>query len=55
MNWEVGIDTHMLLIPCIKQITNENLLYTTGNSTYLMLCGDLMGKKSKKEGIYVYI
>ena len=30
MNWENGIDTYTLL--GIKQITNENLLYTTGNS-----------------------
>ena len=25
MNWEVGIDIHMLI--CIKWITNKNLLY----------------------------
>ena len=31
MNWEVGIDIYTLL--CIKQIINENLLYSTGNST----------------------
>ena len=31
MNWEIGIDIHTLL--CIKQIINENLLYSTGNST----------------------
>ena len=31
MNWEFGIDIHTLL--CIKQITNENLPYCTGNST----------------------
>ena len=30
---EIGIDTYMLLIPCIKSITNENLLCSTGNST----------------------
>ena len=30
MNWEIGIDIYTLL--CIKQITNENLLYSTGNS-----------------------
>ena len=29
MNQEIGIDTYALL--CIKQITNENLLYSTGN------------------------
>ena len=30
-NWEIGIDTYSLLI-CIKQITKENTLYSTGNS-----------------------
>ena len=37
----------------IKQITNVNLLYNTGNS---VLCGDPNGKEiEKKEWIYVYI
>ena len=31
MNWEIGIDIYTLLY--IKQMTNENLLYSTGNST----------------------
>ena len=31
MNWEIDIDTYTL--PCIKQMTNENLLSSTGNST----------------------
>ena len=31
MNWEIGIDRYTVL--CIKQITNENPLYSTGNST----------------------
>ena len=31
MDWEIGINTYMLL--CIKQITNKNLLYSTGNHT----------------------
>ena len=29
MNWEIGINIYTLI--CIKQITNENLLYSTGN------------------------
>ena len=33
MNWEIGIDIYTLSILCIKQITNENLLYSSGNST----------------------
>ena len=31
MNWETGIDVYTLL--CMKQITNKNLLCSTGNST----------------------
>ena len=46
-NWETGIDTYTLLILCIKQITNENLPYSTG---YSMLCGDLNGKEIQKGG-----
>ena len=30
-NWDIGINIYALL--CIKQISNENLLYSTGNST----------------------
>ena len=33
MNWEIGIDIYTLI--CIKQIPNEKLLYSTGNSTSL--------------------
>ena len=36
-NWETGIDTPMLL--CIKQITDENLLYSRGNSALWWLHG----------------
>ena len=32
MNWDIGIDKYTLLILCVKQITNENLLYSSGNS-----------------------
>ena len=31
MNWEIVIDIYTLLY--IKQITNKDLLYSTGNST----------------------
>ena len=31
MNWEIGTDIYTIVY--IKQITNKNLLYTTGNST----------------------
>ena len=40
MNWEIGIDIYTLL--CIKQITSEDLLYSTGNS---VPCDDLNGKE----------
>ena len=33
MNWEIGIDIYILI--CIKQIPNENMLYSTGNSSSL--------------------
>ena len=33
MNWVIGIDIYSLLILCIKQTTNENPLYSPGNST----------------------
>ena len=33
MNWEMGTDIYTLLIQSIRQITNEDLLYSTGNST----------------------
>ena len=44
INRETGIDIYTLL--CIKQVTKENLLYSTELCS--MLCGD-------KEGIYVYV
>ena len=31
MNWETGVDIYTL--QCKKQVTNGNLLYSTGNST----------------------
>ena len=40
MNGETGVDIATLL--CIKQVTNKNLLYSTGNS---MLCGHLNEKE----------
>ena len=52
-NWETGIDTYTLLILCIKQITNENLPYSTGNTQCSVVTS--MGKKSKREGINVNV
>ena len=54
MNWEIGSDIYTLLILCIKQITNQNLLYSTGNYTqYLVII--YKGKESGKEYIHIYI
>ena len=41
MNWEIGIDIYTVI--CLKHITNEKLLYSTGN-LYSVLSGDLNGK-----------
>ena len=32
MNWEIGID--ICALPCVKQITSGNLLYSTGSSAW---------------------
>ena len=48
----IGIDVYTLLY--IKQITNKDLLYSTGNSTQYSAMA-YMGKESKKEWIYVYV
>ena len=53
MHWKIEIDMHTLLILCIKQITNENLLYSTGNSTPCSAVTQ-MDRKSKQGGIPVY-
>ena len=50
INWEIGIDT----LPYIKEITNKDLPYSTGNSAQYSVM-TYMGKESKKELIYVYV
>ena len=45
MNWEVGTDVYTLL--CVKQMTNENLLYSTGNSTQHSVVTSV-GRESKE-------
>ena len=52
INWEIGIDMHTRLY--IKQITNKDLLYSTGNSIQYSVMA-YMGKESKNEWIYVYV
>ena len=53
MKRETGVDTYTLWILRIKQITNENLLYRTGNSIQRSLVTQ-MGRKFKREGTGVY-
>ena len=51
MNWKIGVDIDTLLILCIQQVTNEKLLYSTGN--YSMLHSDLSGKEIQKKRGYM--
>ena len=48
MNWKIGVDIDTPLILCIQQVTNEKLLYSTGN--YSVLHSDLSGKEIQKRG-----
>ena len=48
INWETGNDMYMLLY--IKQVTDKDLLYSTGNSTQYSLM-TYMGKECKKESM----
>ena len=48
MNWEIRIDIYTLLF--IKEITNKDQLYTTGNSTQSSITIYMV-----MEWIYVYI
>ena len=50
INWEIGTEICTLLY--MKQITNKDLLYSTGKSTQYSLM-TYMGKESKKEYIYI--
>ena len=52
INWEFGIDIYTL--PYIKQITDKDLLYSTGNFTQYSVMA-YMGKQSKKDWINVYV
>ena len=54
MNREFGTDTYKLLILGVKEITDENLLYGTRNSSRCSVV-TYVGRKSKQEGIYVYV
>ena len=45
--WETGIDIYTLLILYTEQVTNEKLLYSTGNS---VLWADLKVREIQKGG-----
>ena len=49
---EPGPDVHTLL--CTKWMPNDNLQYSTGHSTQGSLVTET-GRKSEKEGLYVYM
>ena len=51
MNWETGTDIHTL---SIKQITNENLLNSSGNSTQCSVVTQMGRKSKKRDNIYMY-
>ena len=48
----IGIDIYILLY--VKQITNEDLPYSTGYATQYSVV-TYMGKDRKKEWIYIYV
>ena len=59
INWEIGIDANTLL--CVEWIASGNLLYSTRSSacwsvlTWMGGMGSGMGRRSKREGTYVFI
>ena len=52
IDWEFGINIYRRLY--IRQITNKDLLYSTGNSTQYSVI-TYMRKESKRECIHVYV
>ena len=48
-NWETGIDIYTLL--CIKHVNNENLLYSTGNSTPVQFSYTVMSYSLQPHGL----
>ena len=53
MNWKIGIDIYTLLY--IKQITNKDLLYSTGNSTQYSVMAYMEKESKENEWRYIYI
>ena len=52
INWEIGIDIYTHL--SIKQITNKDLLYSTGTSTLYSVIAS-KGKESKKRVVDIFL
>lgn len=46
IDWELGINIHTVL--CLRQITNKDLLYNTGNSAQYSVT-TYMGEEFEKE------
>ena len=51
-NWETGTNTHTLR--CIKQTVTENLLYSTGNSTWCSVVTYWEANPRKKRHMYTH-
>ena len=52
INWKTGTNMYTQLY--LTQITNKDLLYSTGNSIQYSVMS-YMGTESKKEWIYMYV
>ena len=54
INWEIGVDKYT---PSIKEITNKDLLYSTGNATQYSVIAYVEKNLKKKRiwMIYVYV
>ena len=52
INWKTGTDMYTQLY--LTQITNKDLLYSTGNSIQYSVMS-YMGTESKKEWMYLYV
>ena len=53
MNWEISFYVNTL--PCVKQRAGGNLQYNTGSSAWCSVMSWMVGGRTKREGIYVYI
>ena len=54
MDWNIGTDTRILLIPFRAEMADEILLYSAGRCTQGSVLTS-MGRKSRREGICVHV